>query len=100
MRREDSLTHVAEYLCERNMAKILVWFANCMQPKEYGGFSLEVVGDKLTPLQMCEAFSQAQGGLKVNHFTPPKFLFWFINRQEEPHFFTYFLTCDLSTPVR
>jgi hypothetical protein len=29
---------------------------------------------------MCEAFSQAQGGLKVNHSSPPKFLFWFINR--------------------
>lgn len=49
-------------------------------PKEYGGFSLELAGDELTPLQMCEAFSQAQGGLKVNHSRPPKFLFWFINR--------------------
>ncbi|KAG0628900.1 hypothetical protein M758_1G060800 [Ceratodon purpureus] len=49
------------------------------KPEEYGGVSLELAGDELTPAQMCEAYAKAQGS-NVNHFSPPKFLFWFLNR--------------------
>ncbi|KAG0599063.1 hypothetical protein M758_12G124800 [Ceratodon purpureus] len=49
------------------------------EPEEYGGLSLELAGDELTPAQMCEAYSKAQGS-NVSHFSPPKFLFWFLNR--------------------
>lgn len=48
-------------------------------PEEYGGVSLELAGDELTPAQMCEAYSKAQNS-SVSHFSPPKFLFWFLNR--------------------
>ena len=50
-----------------------------MQPEEYGKVSLELAGDELTPAQICEAYSKAQGS-NVSHFSPPKFLFWFLNR--------------------
>jgi hypothetical protein len=50
-----------------------------MQPEEYGRVSLELAGDELTPAQICEAYSKAQGS-NVSHFSPPKFLFWFLNR--------------------
>lgn len=49
------------------------------EPEEYGRVSLELAGDELTPAQICEAYSKAQGS-NVSHFSPPKFLFWFLNR--------------------
>lgn len=49
------------------------------EPEVYGKVSLELAGDELTAAQMCEAYSKAQGS-SVSHFSPPKFLFWFLNR--------------------
>lgn len=53
--------------------------SDVMQPEAYGRLSLELAGDELTATQMCEAYSKAQGS-SVSHFSPPKFLFWFLNR--------------------
>jgi uncharacterized protein YbjT (DUF2867 family) len=47
---------------------------------EWAGRCLPLAGDELTPRQMCEAFSAAQGGMPVKHSSPPAWLFWFLSR--------------------
>lgn len=49
-------------------------------PGEWAGQRLPLAGDELTPLQMCEAFSKAQGGMPIKHSCPPAWLFWFLSR--------------------
>jgi hypothetical protein len=49
-------------------------------PRDWAGQRLPLAGDELTPLQMCEAFSKAQGGMPVKHSCPPAWLFWFLSR--------------------
>jgi hypothetical protein len=41
---------------------------------------MTLAGDELTPLQMSQAFSAAQGGLPVKHSCPPAWLFWFLSK--------------------
>lgn len=47
---------------------------------DWAGRCIPLAGDELTPLQMCEAFSAAQGGMPVKHSSPPAWLFWFLSR--------------------
>lgn len=47
---------------------------------DWAGQRLPLAGDELTPLQMCEVFSQTQGGMAVRHSSPPAWLFWFLSR--------------------
>jgi hypothetical protein len=49
-------------------------------PSSWAGRRLPLAGDELTPLQMCEAFSKAQGGMAVKHSSPPAWIFWFLSR--------------------
>eukprot|EP00983_Pelagomonas_calceolata_P065252 1148507-Pelagomonas_calceolata.AAC.1 len=49
-------------------------------PKSWAGKSLELAGDELTPLQLCEVFSQAQGGMPVKLNRPPQWPMWFLSR--------------------
>lgn len=49
-------------------------------PGSWAGQRLPLAGDELTPLQMCEAFSKAQGGMAVKHSSPPAWIFWFLSR--------------------
>ncbi|GAQ85455.1 hypothetical protein KFL_002360070 [Klebsormidium nitens] len=51
-----------------------------LKPEEYAGKSLELAGDELTPRQLCEEFSLAQGGSPVKQLSLPRFLFWFLNK--------------------
>eukprot|EP00878_Enallax_costatus_P000843 GHUV01000969.1.p1 GENE.GHUV01000969.1~~GHUV01000969.1.p1 ORF type:complete len:375 (+),score=124.40 GHUV01000969.1:138-1262(+) len=47
---------------------------------EWAGQRIPLAGDELTPLQMCDAFSAAQGGMPVKHSSPPAWIFWFLSR--------------------
>ncbi|KAF8055819.1 hypothetical protein HT031_006594 [Scenedesmus sp. PABB004] len=49
-------------------------------PGAWAGRKIALAGDELTPRQMCEAFSRAQGGAPVKHSCPPAWLFWFLSR--------------------
>jgi hypothetical protein len=49
-------------------------------PGDWAGQRLPLAGDQLTPLQMCEEFSAAQGGMPIKHSCPPAWLFWFLSR--------------------
>jgi uncharacterized protein YbjT (DUF2867 family) len=49
-------------------------------PAAWAGRRMPLAGDELTPLQMCAAFSAAQGGAPVRHSNPPAWLFWFLSR--------------------
>lgn len=49
-------------------------------PHGWAGQRLPLAGDELTPLQMCAAFSKAQGGMPVKHSSPPAWIFWFLSR--------------------
>jgi len=47
---------------------------------DWAGRRMTLAGDELTPLQMSQAFSAAQGGLPVKHSCPPAWLFWFLSK--------------------
>lgn len=49
-------------------------------PGSWAGQRIPLAGDELTPLQMCAAFSKAQGGMPVKHSSPPAWIFWFLSR--------------------
>jgi len=49
-------------------------------PGTWSGRALELAGDELTPAQMCDAFSKAQGGAPVRHSRPPLWPFWLLNK--------------------
>lgn len=49
-------------------------------PEPFVGRWIPLAGDQLTPVQMCEAYSRAQGGVPVKHSHPPAWLFWFLSR--------------------
>ena len=45
-------------------------------PDRYIGQAIPLAGDALTPAQMCEAFSAAQGGQRVKYSRLPAWPFW------------------------
>lgn len=49
-------------------------------PSSWAGQRIPLAGDELTPLQMCAAFSKAQGGMPVKHNSPPAWIFWILSR--------------------
>lgn len=72
-----------DFACARGIPRpfrVPLTLVPLVQPEEYAGKSLELAGDQLTPRQLCEEFSLAQGGSPVKQLSLPRFLFWFLNK--------------------
>lgn len=55
------------------------------QPTAYIGNSIEIAGDEMTPVDMCEAFTEAQDGSPVVvHSCPPAWMLWLISKCASP----------------